>query len=192
MTLVNPESLMAPGAPSTSAQANIVTENIAVDPLEETPDFSVPPPNYFPKEKSTEELEYEKKVAAFLQRNIAKKDDLDDKIDKHLDGGKPGRKRRKFTDYPEPSSSSGQVQKQPETRTVKKLSPSKDSGIVYDSVIGKTSYKITSKQFIWVCYFLCNSTFQFWELSCTLLGIFACTPLCLWHSLLGIFQLFLK
>merc|ERR1719510_2752672 len=57
------------------------------------PDFSVPPPNFFPAplpvqlptkpEKSLEELEYEKKVAAFLAKNQTK--DLDVKIDKHLD-----------------------------------------------------------------------------------------------------------
>ena len=105
--LVNPAALLVPGAPSLSTP-NIVEEtptwtaNKPEEPLAmfPHPQFTFPPP----KLKTAEEIEYDQKVAAFLQKT-SKKDDLDKKIDQHLEG-KTGRKRKTFTDFPVPSSSS--------------------------------------------------------------------------------------
>jgi len=95
---------------------NIVEDSGSVPII---PDFSVPPPNIFPgyqpptsvsavppPQKTAAEIEYEKKVAEFIQgpSKAPKKDDLDEKINKHLNQSTPpvksGRKRRTFTDYP--------------------------------------------------------------------------------------------
>ena len=96
-----------------------IVEDGGVVPI--IPDFSVPPPNIFPgylpptsgsataavpPQKTAAEIEYEKKVAEFIQgpSKAPKKDDLDEKINKHLNQSTPpvksGRKRRTFTDYP--------------------------------------------------------------------------------------------
>ena len=74
------------------------------------PDLSVPPPGFMPTPvgpatglvlppvKTAEDLEYEQKVAAFLQRN---------EKDKPFSESEPKKKaRRTFTDFPVPSSSS--------------------------------------------------------------------------------------
>ena len=69
------------------------------------PNMSVPPPNFLPQTaqqapvKSTQELEWERKTQAFVARTSDKGDNLDKKIEKHLET-KSGRKRRTFTDFP--------------------------------------------------------------------------------------------
>jgi len=86
-------------------------------------DFSVPPPNFYPghqappatlvtqvSQKSDADIEWEKKMAEFVQKtkpDRPKRDDLDAKINEHLNKSTPpssssksGKKRRTFTDYP--------------------------------------------------------------------------------------------
>ena len=86
-------------------------------------DFSVPPPNFYPghqappatlvtqaSQKSDADIEWEKKMAEFVQKtkpDRPKRDDLDAKINEHLSKSTPpssssksGKKRRTFTDYP--------------------------------------------------------------------------------------------
>lgn len=112
VSLVNPSALMAPGIAPTANQQNIVDANPdQPEPPgtgEDKPailqqDFSVPPPNFLPPAKSAQELEYEAKVAEFLHKTTSGKDPLDAKIQQHLQP----RKKRTFTDFPMPCSSSG-------------------------------------------------------------------------------------
>jgi hypothetical protein len=94
-------------------------------------DFSVPPPNFYPghqappatlvtqvSQKSDADIEWEKKMAEFVQKtkperprrddlDRPRRDDLDAKINEHLNKSTPpssssksGKKRRTFTDYP--------------------------------------------------------------------------------------------
>ena len=100
ISLKNPETLLADPQASSSSQMNIANADIAL------PNMSVPPPNLIAGYQKTEaELEYERKVAAFISKttNEEKPDNLDKKIEKHLDT-KPSsgssRKRRTFTDFP--------------------------------------------------------------------------------------------
>ena len=102
LSLKNPETLLAAPQASTTNSENIAEAEISL------PNMSVPPPNFFgstsapPPTKTAEEMEYEKKVAAFISRTSEKAqsaDNLDKKIEKHLET-KSGRKRRTFTDFP--------------------------------------------------------------------------------------------
>ena len=99
LSLRNPETLLAAPQASTSSSDNIATEAEIV-----LPNMSVPPPNFLPQTaqapaKTTQELEWERKTQAFLTRTTDKGDNLDKKIEKHLET-KSGRKRRTFTDFP--------------------------------------------------------------------------------------------
>ena len=102
LSLKNPETLLADPKAATSSQHNIANADIAL------PNMSVPPPNLLPGYQKTEaELEYERKVAAFISKTNMpedKPDNLDKKIEKHLEtkssGSTTTRKRRTFTDYP--------------------------------------------------------------------------------------------